>query len=329
VESLTARVKRAAEEAGFDGVGVCSAVVDDWMMHLEQWLDLGCHGAMGYMGRQRALRLNPQEFLPGAKSVVMVMKAYSEGSEGASGRAPGVKVARYARGRDYHDVVGERLAGIVALLEGEGFGVRPFVDSSPVMEKAWAWRCGLGSIGRNQLLVSRRFGSYVVLGGLMTSADLGADEPGPKPYSICGDCRRCVRHCPTQALNERYVDATLCLSYWTVEQKADRLPSTIGAELGGRIFGCDACQEVCPMNLHREVTDTSMFEPMVAEEWLSPSRLKEMDDEAFREFLGHTAMARGGLDRLQRNLLAHEAAEAERTEKMLRRPRGGRLERPE
>lgn len=304
MQELKRAVKAAAVEAGFDDCGVCGPETDGWMRQLETWLDLGCHGTMGYLSRQRQQRLDLAQVLPGVRSVVMVAKGY--GREAANRPVPqgsGV-IARYARGRDYHEVLQQGLEGIVRQLQGAGFESRSFVDSLPVMEKALAWRAGLGCIGRNQLLIHPKLGSYVLLGGVLTTAPLAADEPGSAPYSICGDCRRCVRQCPTQALSETHLDATQCLSYWTVEQKSERLPSSIMETMGGRVFGCDACQEACPHNAFPVWPDASVFGPFEGDGGQPLEQLRLLGEEGFAQRFGHSSLSRGGWKRLSRNIEA-------------------------
>lgn len=301
-------------ELGFDAVGVCSAEVTAWMRHLEGWLDQGCHGTMAFMEQHRGIRLDPNQYLPGARSVVMVAKGYGRPEANAPVSAGSGVMARYARGRDYHEVIRKRLRPLVNELRKAGFEARAFVDSAPVMEKAYGWRAGLGGVGKNQLLIHPRLGSYILLGGVMTDAELKADAPGPEPYSVCGDCNRCVRLCPAQALHETFLDATQCLSYWTVEQKTELLPSGIAEVMGSRVFGCDGCQEVCPHNAKREYGDASMFAPFLGDGGWSFEEWKGLGAEGFAQRFAGTSVKRTGWERVLRNVEAAAAAQEKRTQ---------------
>ncbi len=322
VQDVKQALKLAAREAGFDDAGVCEARFDPWMGNLQQWLEMGCQGTMGYMQRQKEQRLDPCKVLEGARSVLMVLKGYGRSEANTPVPKGHGVVARYARGRDYHDVVQQGLEPLCKVLRDAGYQAKPFVDSLPLMEKALAWRSGLGTLGRNQLLIHPKLGSYVVLGGILTDAVLPPDSPGPTPYSVCGDCRRCVRNCPSQALLETHLDATQCLSYWTVEQKTEKLPSGIAEVQGSWVFGCDVCQEVCPHNAIPSMPDVSQWGPFQGDGGLPFGQWLEMGQEEFESRFGQSSLRRGGLKRLQRN--AEAAAQAAQAKSVAARPATGK-----
>lgn len=252
--TLTDRVKRKARELGFQAVGVSRVTSDrPETSHLTEWLSLGRHGEMDWMARIAAKRKNPALLLPGIRAIVSVGMNYH--TEDRPDDHPGQgRIARYARGSDYHRVLGERLDSFVAFLQAEAPDARSlaYVDTGPVMEKAWAQRAGLGWIGKHSNLVSGQYGSWLLLGEVLTTADLTPDVPGS---DLCGTCTLCIRACPTGAITEPYVvDSRRCLSYLTIEHKG-AIPEEFHKAQENRIFGCDECLEVCPYN--HQATETA------------------------------------------------------------------------
>jgi epoxyqueuosine reductase len=235
--------------------GVCDAAPSRWAEQYRSWLAAGRHGSMAYLSRNVGLRLNPALLLPGARSAIMVADLYAGRGEG--GRAEDVepgrgKVARYARGRDYHAVIKRRLHALCdalrAAFPGEGF--RAFVDTAPVLERELAARAGLGWIARNTLLIHPRLGSYILLGGVLTTLDLATPEDQAPVPDHCGTCTRCIDACPTGAITPYSVDASRCISYLTIERRGPVDPAFHEA-MGEWLYGCDVCQEVCPHNTAR------------------------------------------------------------------------------
>ena len=252
--TLTARVKRKALDLGFQAVGVSRATSDrPEATRLGEWLAREFHGDMSWMVKTAAKRKNPALLLPGIRSVVSLGTNYY--TDDRPDNAPGHgRIARYARGEDYHRVLGERLESLAAFLKAEAPDSRSlaYVDTGAVMEKAWAQRAGLGWIGKHSNLVSGQHGSWLLLGEVLTTADLSPDEPGA---DLCGTCTLCIKTCPTGAITEPYVvDARRCLSYLTIEQKGD-IPVELQPALRNYIFGCDDCLDVCPYN--HQATPTS------------------------------------------------------------------------
>jgi len=311
--NLTGKIIDHARTLGFDAVGIAPAKdlsEDDHA--LSRWLTMGRHALMGYMARDPWRRSRPQSVLPGAKSVIVLAVNYAqemppESDEGRARRvAPKGRVSRYAWGRDYHAVIEARLARLDAFIReagGPGTGCRGYVDHGPVLEKAFARQAGIGFIGKNTLLITEEFGSWVFLAVILTTVEL---EPGSPRISECGSCRACIDACPTGALVDPYqLDASRCISYLTIENKTD-IPEAMKKALNGWVFGCDICQEVCPYNSHPKPTGVEEFHadrgagPWLALEDVSAIR----SDEEFRAAFQGTPLLRPKRTGLQRNAKA-------------------------
>ncbi|MCA9603932.1 MAG: tRNA epoxyqueuosine(34) reductase QueG, partial [Myxococcales bacterium] len=243
---LTAAVKAVALELGFVRAGVARAgCLDAEGERLRAWLAAGKHGEMAWMERTADVRINPRDerMLAGAESVLVLATPYARDPERV-GPAPG-RVARYARGRDYHNVLGKRLEKLTRWLRERGHGARGSVDSMPVFERAWAQRAGLGFIGKNSCLIIPGLGSHVFLSAVVTTARLVPDTP---MRERCGACTLCLDGCPTSAFDgARELDARKCISYLTIEHEG-RIDEALRPAVGDWIFGCDVCQDVCPYN---------------------------------------------------------------------------------
>lgn len=243
------RIKARARAAGFDAAGIAPLAAAPTGAAYQRWLERGDQAGLGYLERNVELRLDPRGLLPGARSALVVALRYAP-LAGEPETPPGdlwPKVARYARGSDYHELVWRRLEGVARFVESEWPGTRTRVccDTAPLLERDLAARAGLGAIGKNTNLLHPELGSYVLLGEMLTTLDL----PGDPPLSdLCGSCTRCLEACPTGALPEPWrLDARRCISYWTIEHRGD-VPDEIAPALERWVFGCDACQEVCPWN---------------------------------------------------------------------------------
>ncbi|MCL4838046.1 MAG: tRNA epoxyqueuosine(34) reductase QueG [Thermoanaerobaculia bacterium] len=300
--ALTERIKELARAAGFDRAGVAAAAPSGQEEALRAWLRRGDHAGMSWLARDPERRLRPADLPPGAVSIVVVALDYHPGPE--RGGEPGgdlwPRVARYARGEDYHEVMGEglrRLAAEVARI-APGARTRPYVDTGPLLEREIAARAGLGAVGKHTLLLHPEHGSWFLLGELLTDLDLVPDEPLADP---CGSCTRCLAACPTGALAAPYrLDARRCISYWTIEHRGP-VPAEVRPGLGGWVFGCDLCQEACPWN--REPTPAS--EPRLG---LPPERaaldlagLLALDRDRYVDLFRRSPMKRAKLEGLQRN----------------------------
>jgi epoxyqueuosine reductase len=312
--ALGSAVKARARELGFDRVAIGPAEPPEHGAALEAWLDAGYAGTMSYLDRGRADRLDPARLLPGCRSVVAVAMSYNPGAssdvvdrESAAPAADDWRpVSRYARGRDYHDVIRPRLVELgefIGAAAGAGIASRAAVDSSAVLERDLAARAGLGWIGKNTNLLAPSLGSYFFIGIVLTTAELPFDRREP---DRCGTCVACLDACPTRAFVAPYVlDARRCISYLTIEHRGD-IAGELAEQIGEWLFGCDVCQEVCPWNRRaapgREpaLASSGAFGPL--------ETLLELDPEAFRaRFRGSplTRTKRAGLLRNAAIVLAN------------------------
>jgi epoxyqueuosine reductase len=302
-------VKAAARRLGFCEVGIAQALpLEEEFRRYLAWLERGYHATMAYLDRNLERRLDVRAILPEARSVVVVAhNYYIPFRHDAAERQPHRygKISRYAWGRDYHDVLLGKLRQLAQEVSRicPGAQSRPYVDTGPVMEKAWAVRAGIGWQGKNTNIISRRWGSWLLLGVLITTAELEPDTP---MQDYCGRCDACLRACPTGALVAPYVlDARRCISYWTIETKPEQLiPEHIAQRLEGWLFGCDICQEVCPWNRFQRPTEEPAFAPLNGETCLELDSLLAMTPEQFRERFRNSPLKRPKLAGLQRTARA-------------------------
>ncbi|MEM6328051.1 MAG: tRNA epoxyqueuosine(34) reductase QueG [Bacteroidota bacterium] len=325
---LSRDLKAEAHRLGFALVGIARAErMDPEARRLEAWLEQGRHGgetgAMPWMANHFDKRIDPRELVPGARSVVSVAHTYLAPTpepltdEDALARGIG-KVSRYAWGDDYHDVLKTKLAELFDWLDraSGGAGGRAFVDSAPVMDKAWAQRAGIGWIGKNTNLLTRSHGSLVFLGELIVDVDLDADDPFAADH--CGSCTRCLDACPTGALDAPYqIDATRCISYWTIEMRGSEWPpeaEALAREFGPWVFGCDICQDVCPWTKFAQATTDTRFQAREASADRPLSEWTELDLAAFREAFRKSPVKRAKLEGWLRNVRNAQANAARYTE---------------
>ncbi len=294
--ALSAAVKARAEALGFARTGIGPAAPPEHGAAFEAWLGAGYAGTMAYLARGREDRLDPQRLLPGARSVVAVALSHGDGREDNPTWSP---VARYARGRDYHEVMRFRLERLAAFLReaaGGGTASRVAVDTSAVLERDLAARAGLGWIGKNTNLLSAGLGSYFLIGIVLTTAALEPDGP---VADRCGTCTACLEACPTRAFVAPYVlDARRCISYLTIEHRGDIAEELRGA-LHGWVFGCDVCQEVCPWNRKASAPRDPDLAP--SEAFGEVESLLTLDEGAFRERFRGSAIRRATWSGLRRN----------------------------
>jgi len=292
--TLTESVKSLALAQGFDLVAVGPAVPPPHGAALRAWIEAGHAAGMAYLGRRLEERLDPKRVLPGAAAVVCVALNYNQGEPADPSWRP---VARYAWGRDYHDVIGPRLERLAAhLAEAGGARSRGYVDTGPVLERDLAARAGLGWIGKNTMLLHPALGSWFFIGVLLTTAELIFDQP---LADRCGSCRACLDACPTGAFVAPYVlDARRCISYLTIEHRGEIDPA-LHAPMAGWQFGCDVCQDICPWNRKAPITHEPDFLPRTR--YPEPAALAGMDDGAIRERFRGTALLRAKPSGLRRN----------------------------
>jgi epoxyqueuosine reductase len=257
-----ARVPSPAQESNLDGASSPPTFLSQLLDRLRTWLDAQFHGSMGWMARDPARRADPAQVLPGCRSVISVGLNYFTGHH-ADERPGHGRIARYAWGCDYHELLGVKLTALCSRIQDLASESRSiwYVDTGPVMEKAWAQQAGLGWIGKHSNLVSGQYGSWLLLGEVLTTLDLEPDEAGS---DLCGSCSLCIHACPTGAIVEPYVvDARRCISYLTIEYRGEaaEIPEPIRGKMGNRIFGCDDCLDVCPYNAQAPASVSKDLQP--------------------------------------------------------------------
>lgn len=301
-EDTAAVLKQWALESGFDRAGVAGVEPSRHGAAFLRWLERGDHAGMEWLERRVEERLEPQKILHGAaRSVLCVALQYHplEGEPQPDGDL-WPRVARYARGRDYHNLMGKRLRKLARRIRDElpGAETRWYVDTGPVLERELAARAGLGVAGKNTCLLSRE-GSYFLLGEIFLSLELAPEAP---LTDLCGRCTRCLDHCPTGALPEAYrLDSTKCISYWTIEHRGP-IPEDMRPELEDWVFGCDVCQDVCPWNLRdQSASDEPDLRLPDERGELDLIGLLRLSEDAYRERFHGSPMQRARLDGLKRN----------------------------
>lgn len=302
-ERSTALIKAEAIRLGFMACRIAKAVpLDEDARRLEAWLHKGYQGTMHYMERHFDLRVDPGKLVPGARSVVTLLMNYFP-AEQQQADAP--RVAKYAWGADYHDVIRAKLNMLLAYVKatiGDVEG-RGFVDSAPVLERAWAVRSGLGWIGKNGNLLNRDTGSFFFIATLITDLELIADDPFTSDH--CGTCTRCLDACPTGAIvAPAVVDANRCISYLTIELKDALMPGGLEHRGDNWVFGCDVCQDVCPWNRFSKPHEEPAFAPLPEILNLSTAAWTQLSEEAFRKIFKGSPIKRAKWTGILRNLSA-------------------------
>lgn len=299
--NYTPLIKQAAASLGFNYCGIAKAErLDDDARKLEAWLHKGMHGNMQYMANHFDLRVDPTLLVPGAKSVITLMLNYFPSVQQKENTP---HISKYAYGNDYHEVIRSKLKELLALIKttiGEVNG-RGFVDSAPVLERSWAQRSGLGWIGKNGNLISKQNGSFFFLATLICDLELEYDSPFAKDY--CGSCRKCIDHCPTDAIQpDKVVDGSKCISYFTIELKDALIDQSMKGKFNNWMFGCDVCQDVCPWNRFSKPTKEERFAPIPEILNLSSKEWEEMSEETFKQVFKHSPLKRTKYAGIQRNL---------------------------
>lgn len=294
-------IKAEAERLGFLSCGISKAgFLEEEAPRLEKWLQANLHGQMGYMANHFDKRLDPTKLVEGAKSVISLLLNYFPEEKQ---RADSYKISKYAYGKDYHFVIKNKLKQLINFIQeeiGEVDG-RAFVDSAPVLDKAWAAKSGLGWIGKNSNLITQKVGSFYFIAELIVDLDLEYDIP---TTDHCGTCTACIDACPTQAIIAPYVvDGSKCISYLTIELK-EAIPSAFSEKMDNWMFGCDVCQDVCPWNRFSAPHDEPEFK--AREELLNYSKQEweELTQEVFQEIFRKSAVKRTKYKGLMRNITA-------------------------
>ncbi|MBC7425026.1 MAG: tRNA epoxyqueuosine(34) reductase QueG [Bacteroidia bacterium] len=296
----TAVVKKTALELGFQCCGISKAeYLEEEAPRLADWLKKGYQGSMGYLENHFDKRLDPTKLVPGAKSVISFLYNYNTSQQ----LDPhSFKVAKYAFGDDYHKVIKDKLFEFLDILRTEIGDIkgRVFVDSGPVMERAWAEKSGLGWIGKHGLLITKEQGSFMFIAELILDIDLDADQPFAKDY--CGTCNACVEACPTAAiLPNKTLYASRCISYLTIELK-EAIPDEFKNNMNGWIYGCDICQDVCPWNRFGKPNNEPKFQvneklpSFTKEDW------REITEDIFQDLFKDSPITRAGFKGLKRNI---------------------------
>ncbi|MCM5661880.1 tRNA epoxyqueuosine(34) reductase QueG [Galbibacter mesophilus] len=296
----TELIKAEAKRLGFLSCGISKAdFLEEEAPRLEKWLNNNSHGEMKYMENHFDKRLDPRLLVEGSKSVISLLLNYFPAETQKDPNAP--KISKYAYGRDYHFVIKDKLKHLLQFIQeeiGEVDG-RAFVDSAPVLDKAWAAKSGLGWIGKNSNLLSKQVGSFFFIAELIVDIDLEYDAP---VTDHCGSCTACIDACPTEAITSPYVvDGSKCISYLTIELK-DQIPSDFSGKMDDWMFGCDVCQDVCPWNRFSKPHNEPLFNPhpellsMTKKEW------EEITQEVFSEIFKKSAVKRTKFTGLKRNI---------------------------
>ena len=293
-------IKQKAEKFEFQSCGISKAeFLEEEAPRLETWLNKGYHGEMNYMENHFDKRLNPTLLVDGAKSVISL--SYNYFPKVKIDEINNFKISKYAYGEDYHEVIKDILKNMVAELQEEigEFGFRVFVDSAPVLEKAWARKSGLGWVGKNANLITKKHGSFYFLAEIICDLELEYDLA---VTDHCGSCRACIDACPTQAIvSDRIVDGSKCISYATIELK-NEIPDYFNGKMDDWIFGCDVCQDVCPWNRFSAPTLQEKFAPNFQKLNFRKNEWKELTQELFSEIFKKSAVKRTKFSGLMRNI---------------------------
>jgi len=301
LQKHTSIIKSLAASHGFDYCGIArSRLLNDDARRLEKWLSKGLHGSMQYMENHFDLRIDPSKLVPGARSVITLLLNYYPQKK-QSEQAP--KISKYAFGNDYHEVIRSKLKSFLQQINeqiGEVHG-RGFVDSAPVLERAWAQQAGLGWIGKNGNFITKKTGSFLFIATLIVDLELEYDSEFAKDY--CGTCTKCIDACPTDAiLTDKVIDGSKCISYFTIELKDTLIPDTQKGKFDNWMFGCDTCQDVCPWNRFSKPNNETAFTPVPEILNLSTNDWDAMTETSFKTIFKNSPLKRAKFDGIKRNL---------------------------
>ncbi len=300
-ENLSAQIKEEARNLGFFGCGIARAErLKDDAARVERWLEKGMQGEMSYLERNREKRYDASKLVEGAQSVITVLFNYFPEKELPDSSY--YKISKYAYGKDYHYVIKDKLKKLlekIEILSGKRTA-RIFVDSAPVLDRAYARKSGLGFIGKNTLLINRKGGSFFFIGHIILDLELPVDTE--TTANFCGNCTQCIDACPTGALKPFEVDARKCISYLTIEYRGDTIPDTFKGKWNNWIFGCDICQDVCPWNRGAKAHHEPFFEMSESLIKMKKSHWEALDKPGFKALFKGTAVERTGYKGLKRNI---------------------------
>jgi epoxyqueuosine reductase len=299
MSNIAQQIKEEAYRLGFEHVGFSKAdFLEEEAPRLEQWLANNYHGKMAYMENWFDKRLDPRLLVDDAKTVISLLLNYYP-SQVQNSEAP--QISKYAYGRDYHFVIKEKLKELLYFIQenvGEVNG-RAFVDSAPVLDRAWAKKSGLGWIGKNGNLINPKSGSFYFIAELIVDLELPTDAP---IRDYCGTCTRCIDACPTQAIiSPKVVDGSKCISYFTIELK-EQIPASYQGQFDNWAFGCDTCQDVCPWNRFSKPTNEKDFIPDDNRLSWTRSEWDEITEEVFKKVFKDSPISRAGYDKLKNNI---------------------------
>ncbi len=300
IKKINASIREFSQSLGFEDVGFSRADrLHDLEKPLEKWLKNYCGKDMRYMEKNFELRLDPRKLFEGTRTVISLSFPYFQEDEV---RLHGFKIAKYAYGKDYHEEIKKKLRKIEDFMRlhiSSDISIRSFVDSAPIMEREWAKRSGLGWIGKNSLMLTKRKGSYFFLAEILVDVDLSEAVSLAKDY--CGDCNRCIEACPTEAIVAPYVvDSQKCISYLTIELKeASQADKEISRDKW--LFGCDICQEVCPINGKPIITEEAWQKPLPGFEAFNALNIEDLDQEKFDILFSKSPIKRPKFEGFLRN----------------------------
>jgi epoxyqueuosine reductase len=299
--ALSQWIKTETLKIGFFACGISKAEhLTEHEKRVENWLEKGMQGEMNYLERNKEKRYDPRKLVEGAKSVITVLQNYFP--EKMLPQKDNFQLSKYAYGKDYHVVMKDKLHLLLQKIEAKmgKTNSRVFVDSAPVLDRAWAHKSGLGFIGKNTMLINRKGGSFFFIGHIITDLELEYEETEPEK-NFCGSCTLCLKACPTEALKPFELDARKCISYLTIEHRSE-LPENLKDKFENWIFGCDICQDVCPWNRAAKHHEEPLFSPLDALIKMKKKDWKALEKSTFKTLFKESAVCRAGFEGLKRNI---------------------------